>query len=55
MDQFLSITVFSWISSIFVVFFRSSFFCVTLYVVEKGEFKLHQNTRICLGERVRTL
>ena len=32
MVQFLSINFFSWISSIFVGFFKSSrFFCVTLY------------------------
>ena len=31
MVQFLSINVFSWISSIFVGFFKSSLFCVTLY------------------------
>ena len=32
MVQFLSIIFFSWISSIFVGFFKSScFFCVTLY------------------------
>ena len=34
MVQFLSINFFSWISSIFVGFFKSSrFFCVTLYMV----------------------
>ena len=33
MVQFLSIIFFSWISSIFVGFFKSSFFCVTLYLL----------------------
>ena len=31
MVQFLSIIFFSWISSIFVGFFKISLFCVTLY------------------------
>ena len=33
MVQFLSIIFFSWISSIFVGFFKSSLFCVTLYIL----------------------
>ena len=32
MVQFLSINFFSWISSIFVGFFKSSLFCVILYL-----------------------
>ena len=32
MVQFLSILFFSWISSIFVGFFKSSLFCVILYI-----------------------
>ena len=40
MVQFLSINFFSWISSIFVGFFKSSpFFCVTLYIEAKHLFK----------------
>ena len=36
MVQFLSINFFSWISSIFVGFFKSSFFfCVTLCVLKR--------------------
>ena len=35
MVQYLSINFFSWISSIFVGFFKSSrFFCVTLYMTK---------------------
>ena len=38
MVQFLSVNFFSWISSIFVGFFKSShFFCVTLYNIG-GEY-----------------
>ena len=46
MVQYLSIIFFSWISSIFVGFFKSSrFFCVTLYN-RNGEWKLlYQNAR----------
>ena len=41
MVQFLSIIFFSWISSIFVGFFKSSrFFCVILYLLVLGQ-KLH--------------
>ena len=46
MVQFMSIIFFSWISSIFVGFFKSSrFFCVTLYFwAHKESFVL----QICL-------
>ena len=37
MVQFLSIIFFSWISSIFVGFFKSSLFCVTLYIDSQPE------------------
>jgi len=43
MVQFLSINFFSWISSIFVGFFKNSrFFCVTLYI----ETDLSENKRV---------
>jgi hypothetical protein len=34
MVQFLSIKLFCWISTIFVGFFKSSLFCVTLYIYD---------------------
>jgi len=36
MVQFLSINFFSWISSIFVGFFKSSFFCVSPCITMPG-------------------
>ena len=40
MVQILSIIFFSWISSIFVEFFKSSrFFCVTLYLLNQSWFR----------------
>ena len=44
MVQFLSIHFFSWISSIFVGFFKSSrFFCVILYNMKQISFSTLQN------------
>ena len=43
MVQFLSINFFSWISSIFVVFQKFPYFCVTLYM----DFKCSTYMRIC--------
>ena len=44
MFQFLSIIFFSWISSIFVGFFKSSrFFCVILYKRDRAWFDVHRS------------
>ena len=45
MVQFLSINFFSWISSIFVGFFKSSrFFCITLYNVNEPHVTQKEST-----------
>ena len=50
MVQFLSINFFSWISSIFVGFFKSShFFCVTLY---NGHLSCLGISRMIMGQAV---
>ena len=53
MIHFLSINFFSWISSIFVEFFKSSrFFCVTLYLLHGWRIILNLLEISSLGEKL---